>query len=221
MLVAPKGSRFKYEERPAPCRVCGSVAWWNGWRAIKGEVGHDGASDAVVRREGRRHRARCSRRDGKCRSWTVYGEDAYPHRVFQLSAVSSAVTTVALEKVTMTESARRHDSSRRSVSRWVKWVASFLDVAGLVRLCARLGSQQGLPPPALAASEAQAAHRAGVVLVLLDHLCGLLREGGVALSRDGPALGVLLGDQLARFGEVVLLTRPSPPLRVDVGLEAG
>jgi hypothetical protein len=59
------------------------------------------------------------------------------------------------------------------------------------------------------------------VLVLLDHLCGLLREGGVALSRDGPALGVLLGDQLARFGEVVLLTRPSPPLRVDVGLEAG
>jgi hypothetical protein len=217
LVVAPKGSRFKYEERPPPCRRCGRAAWWNGWRAIKAEVVCE-ASGANVVREARRHRARCSSGDRSCRIWTVYGEDAYPHRVFQLSVVASAVGAVALGGLTLSGSAARHRATRRSVSRWLRWVATLLEAPRLLELCARLDAQGQPPPPATVGKPATIA-RAGAILRLLDQLARLLRERGVRLARDVPALAAIVAHQLARFGEVRFLTRSSPPLRVDVVFE--
>ena len=56
--------------------------------------------------------------------------------------------------------------------------------------------------------------RAGSVLRLLDHLSDVLFRRGVALPGRGPGLLRILTAQLARFGDVCWLTRPSPPLRV-------
>lgn len=150
----------------------------------------------------------------------MYPQDAYPHRVFQLSAVSSAVGAVALGGETRTAAAAAHRTSRRSVSRWVRWVGSLLDLDSLVRLCTRL-DPQGRRPPVSAGEEAEAVRRAGTILRLLDHLAGLLRERGALRSRDAPALAAILDHQLARFGEVARLTRCSPPLRVDVAFAPG
>lgn len=220
MLVAPKGSQCKYEERPEPCRRCGAAAWWNGWRAIKNEVVRD-ASGAIVVRGARRHRAQCSSGVPSCGSWTVYPQDAYPHRAFQLSVVSSAVEAAALGGATYTAAAVQHRTSRRSVSRWVKWVGSLLDAASLVRLCARLDPQGRRPPVSAVGEQAAVLSRAGTILRLLDHVVVLWREQGALRSLDAPALTAILAHQLARFGQVSTLTGSSPPLRVDVAFAPG
>ena len=222
MFISPNSSRFKYEERPDPCRRCGAAAWWNGWRAIKNEVVRDCSGAIVVREGARRHRARCSSGAPTCGGWTVYPEDAYPNRVFQLSAVSSAVEAVALGGETRAAAAAAHRASRRSVSRWVGWVGSLLDIPSLVGLCARL-DPQGRRPPVWASREQTEVitTRAGATLRLLDHLATLLRERGALGSRDAPALAAILSHQLVRFGEVRRLTGFSPPLRVDIAFAPG
>lgn len=221
MFVSPNRSRFKYEERPEPCRRCGAAGWWNGWRTIKNEVVRD-AEGAIVVREGvARRRARCSRQGRGCGSWTVYPQDAYPHRVFQLSVVSSAVAAVALGGETRTKAAARHQTSRRSVARWVGWIGSLVEVPSLVRFCACL-DPQGQPPPVLASGkDNRAVTRAGTILRLLDHLAGLLREHGALGARELPALAAILSHQLERFGEWRRLTGFSPPLRVDIAFAPG
>jgi len=151
----------------------------------------------------------------------VYSEDAYPNRVFQLSAVSSAVEAVALGGETPTAAAAAHQASRRSVSRWVGWVGSLLEVPSLVRLCVHLDPQGHRPPVLTSAEQAKGVSGAGTILRLLDHLATLLRERGALCSRELPALAAILAHQLARFGEVCRLTGLSPPLRVDIGFAPG
>jgi hypothetical protein len=222
LSVAPKDAGCKYEERPEPCRRCGSAPWWNGWRTIKHEVLRD-ASGAVIERAARRHRARCSGGDRSCRDWTVYSAEAYPYRTYQLSLVSAAVEAVALGGATRTAAGAQHHTTRRSVSRWLGWVGSLVEAGDLARLCARLDAQGRRPPFGTAAAGPQSTtvRRAGVVLRLLDHLADLLRERGALGARHGPALGEILARPLERFGEVAFLTRGSPRLRVAAAFAPG
>ena len=223
MFVAPRGGSCKYEERPEPCRRCGSAAWWNGWRAIKHEVVRD-TSGTVIEREARRHRARCSGGEQSCRDWTVYGDEAYPHRTYQLSVVSSAVEAVAFGGATRTAAASEHRTTRRSVSRWLGWVGSLVEAGDLARLCARLDAHGRRPPVGATAAPSQGSGsvaRAGANLRLLDHLAELLRERGALGTRHGPALGAILARPLERFGEVAFLTRGSPRLRVAEAFAPG
>ncbi|MFH0901575.1 MAG: hypothetical protein V2A73_13185 [Pseudomonadota bacterium] len=144
-------------------------------------------------------------------SRTVYEQDDYPHRVFQLDVVVAVVAMVGYGAATMTAAARTHLCSRDSVRRWRHRIASLADPRDLERLCARIDST-GLPPPV--APEPQ--DRAARMLLLLDHLAHLLATRGVELPRHATGPVRLLTDRLKRFGEVFYLTKPSPPLRADL-----
>lgn len=212
LTVPSSSARYKREQRPDPCRVCGSPAWWNGTRgvaqvvrAVAGMIDH--ITDIL------RPRSRCSDRACRAGSWTVYEDGGYPHRVYQLPVVASAVAEVAFAAgATFTGAATRHLCDRRTVARWFAWVGDLAEPANLVRTCARL-DPQGLPPPG-ASRGGKPVLRAGVLLGLLDHLAHLLRSRGAPLPSDGPGLSTLLGYQLSRFGDIFFLTRSSPPLRV-------
>jgi len=200
----------KYENRPEPCRVCGSPAWWNGTRTVS--TVH-ASEDGVVEHdpESCRRRARCSSKSCDVGSWTVYEDaDDYPHRLFGLDLVVSAVCMFVLGMETLTASAAAHLCSRDSVRRWARWVASLAEPRDLEQLCARL-DPDGLPPPTGPARGGRAAR----VLVLLDRLADLMETRGVALRGRGCGLVRVLHDRLVRFGEVFFLTRASPPLRAD------
>ena len=160
-----------------------------------------------------RQRVRCSDRRCAAGSWTVYPAGAYPHRSYQLCVVAAAVAEVCVAGRSRRAVAVRHDCSRRSVSRWVRWTAQLASPADLARLCARL-DPEGLPPPSPAAAAAGEVSRAGSVLRLLDHLGDVLLRRSAALPGRGPGLLRILTAQLARFGDVCWLTRASPPLRV-------
>mgnify|MGYP001616700288 CR=1 FL=1 len=120
----------------------------------------------------------------------------------------SAVVQVVLAGVTLTASAAQHLCSRDSVRRWKNWVEALASPQELERLCLRL-DPDGLPAAARTGSVAAR------VLWLLERLADLLAQAGVALPCRGPGLVRVLVHQLARFGAVFWLTKPSPPLRAD------
>lgn len=209
MCVAPSGRGRKYEERPLPCRDCGSGAWWNGRRRV-----------SVVRRvtdaieylsEVIRRRARCS--DKTCRkSWTMYEVDGYPHRQFSLDVVVLAVSAVSLGGATVMAAAGDHGCSRRSVGRWSAWVETIADPADLSRSCNQLDAD-GWGGDAVRSDTP----RAGVVLRQLDRLAEVLAIRGVELPKGSSGLSRVLSHLLARFGEVFTLTGQSPPKRQRLG----
>lgn len=215
MDVPPTGKRCKkHADRPGPCPVCGRPAWWNGTRLIKRVVVVLAAAlrwaEQFVRR-----RARCSDRGCPAGSWTVYEGGSYPHRTFLLSVVAFAVAAMVVGPgATLTGVARECGCDRRSVGRWVHWVAGLATPAELSHGCARLDAD-GLPPPA-APRAVDPVARAGAVVGLLDRLADLLRGRGVTLEL-GPGLAAILRHQFDRFRFVFHLTRQSPPLRVAAG----
>ena len=137
MCVSPSTPRCKKAVRPDPCRVCGALSWWNGGRVVA-EVIQDIAQGARRVIDVLRRRARCSDRRCAAGSWTMYPPGAYPHRSYQLGVVASAVAEVCVAGDSRRAVAARHDCSRRSVSRWIRWTAQLASPEGLGRLCARL-----------------------------------------------------------------------------------
>jgi transposase-like protein len=191
--------------------VCGARSWWNGGRVVA-EVIHELSQGARRVVDVLRQRARCSDRRCAAGSWTIYPTDAYPHRSYQLDVVAAAVAEVCVAGGSRRAVAERHDCSRRSVSRWVRWTAGLASPADLTRLCARL-DPEGLPPPTPAPAGDEVS-RAGAVLRLLDHLAAVLLRRGLTLPGRGPGLLRILSAQRARFGDVCRLTHSFPPLRV-------
>ncbi len=209
MKISPNGARGKYAERPSPCTSCHSPAWWNGSRTVSTVVKRGDSIE--YRTDIIRRRARCASRDCPKGSWTIYEEDAYPHRLFRLLVVVSAVSAVVFGRVAMTAAARTHQCSRDSIRRWLRWVARLSDPRQLLQACTRL-DPDGLPGAFVTADMP----RAAAVLYLLERFAELLNQRGVRLPRIQSGLACVLKGQLVRFGEVFYLTKPSPPLRADL-----
>jgi hypothetical protein len=209
MKISPHGARVKYAERPPSCPDCHSPAWWNGSRTVSSVVRR---GDSIEHRTDIvRRRACCSCRDCPRGSWTIYEEDSYPHRLFRLLVVVSAVSVVVFGGITMTVAARAHQCSRDSIRRWIQWVARLADPRQLLKACTQLCSD-GFPGAFVSGDMPPA----GTVLHLLDRFVELLTRRGVRLPGFKSGLVCILKDQLVRFGEVYYLTKPSPPLRADL-----
>ncbi len=211
-MSLPRGGRQgKYKERPAPCPVCGSAAWWNGKRMVAAVVsGICELAKHVTERV--RRRARCSDRRCEAGSWTEYLEGDYPHRTFQLDVVSSAVVQSVREG--RGAAARAHLCSRRSVGRWVGWCVGLVSAADLVKLVARLDAD-GVPPPRPGGPSTDA--RASWAVSLWERLGQVLEQRGVSLSAGRCGLQRVLCWQRERHGVVAWLTKAaSPRLHVEL-----
>jgi len=189
--------RHKYVDRPAPCWVCGSRSWWDGWR--------DTASE-------RRHRARCSDRSCPGGSWTVYPADTYPHRGFSLGVVVGAVAAFATGAA-LASVASEIDTSRWSVARWARWVAMLGDASSLSSLCERIDPTRA---PAPRSGGTSVRERAARMLVLLERIAAGYVARGVPLPAGSSGVSRLLAHQLTRFRSVFYLTVRSPPLHADL-----
>jgi hypothetical protein len=148
----------------------------------------------------------------------VYEADSYPHRSFALEVAISAVAQVAMAGITLTASAALHLCSRDSVRRWLRWIDGLFEPRDVERVLVRISPD--MVPVALGGVP-----RVVRSLHLLDQLADQFTLRGVPMPRTGSGLARVLLDRLVRFGEVWLLTRPSPPLRADSmglgGLERG
>jgi len=211
MSVPRKERGGKYEERPAPCRVCGSAGWWNGQRLVAAVVsGVAAVAEHVTDRV--RRRARCSDRSCECASWTVHVSGDYPHRTFQLDVVGSAIVQAAVEG--RQAAARSHLCSRRSVGRWVRWCVGLARAEDLARLVARLDCD-GLPPARAGGKSIE--ERASWAVGLWERLGEIIEARGVVLPTGRCGLQRLLCWQRERHGLVAWLTKAaSPRLHVEL-----
>lgn len=213
MDVAPKRPGCKeHAGRPGPCPVCGRPTWWNGTRVVKRVVFIVNAAVHCLENFVR-CRVRCSDRSCPAGSWTIYEPSGYPHRVFLLSLIAFAVAGLSADVATKIRVARKFGCDRRSVGRWVRWVAGLGDAKEMAQVCLRV-DPDGLPPPAAAPATADPVGKAVSMIALLDRLADLLRGHGVRLE-PGPGLAAILRHQWDRFRTIFLLTRASPPLRID------
>jgi hypothetical protein len=156
-----------------------------------------------------RLRARCPDRECPLRSFTVYNEDAYPHRGFRLGVIVSAVSAV-LGGERRYDVAVQHNCCGDSVRRWTRWTESLIgDIDEWKRSCDRLANR-GMP----GAEPIDDAPRAAGVLHLFDRFVALLERRRVDLPQpQTPGLVRLLLYLLHRSGEIFWLTKSSPPLR--------
>jgi hypothetical protein len=205
-----RADKHRKEARPPGCILCGGGTWWDGTRPVFNVRKSDGGFDAGV--EEVRRRARCQRPDCPRRSFTIYDEDAYPHRGFRLGVVASAVAAVIGGELRY-EVAAKHECCGDSVRRWLRWTESLIgDVKELARTCTKLGGD-GMP----GAEPIQQVPIAAGVMHLGDRLAQVFASRGVELPEpQAPGIVRLLIYLLRRSGEVFWLTKSSPPLRAKL-----
>lgn len=137
LAQAPEWLRQRWEEiagrvdRPTACIYCGhGWVWWNGFRVRTATVL---VTSVVVFLTGIRcPRVKCASKECQ-RSWTLRPAGLMPRRHYQLSVVASAMTVHLLDGVSQEEVADEHTCSRRTVSRWLRWLAEVAEPATLAR----------------------------------------------------------------------------------------
>ena len=157
------------------------------------------------------------------KSWTSYEPGGYPYRACTLALAIAMVEALAANaQETFSSLARKFDCHRRTVARTVHWVGSISTPAALTEDSIQVDPAWPAPvappapkPPGLGRRPSCLAQLAlaGQLILLFEHLAGLLRGQGVPLE-PGPGLAALLRFQRDRFGAVWYLTRASRPLRI-------
>jgi len=172
-------------ERPAVCVFCGhGWVWWNGWRERTATVL---AARTVVFLTGVRcPRVKCASRACR-RSWTLRPDGLVPQRHYQLSVVASAMTMHLLEGFPREGAAEEHTCSRRTVSRWVKWLSEVAEPAVLARRLTAASDALVLPKVEELARGAwqrldEVARRAAENLCLFEALAAATGLGSPGLS---------------------------------------
>lgn len=215
------------------CFRCGSRGKSKGYRKVA-QMTID-LDRNVIRIFLRRRRVKCTNKSCAI-SYTIYESGGYPHRTYTLRIAVSMTAELACNRETnLTAVAKKYQCHRRTVARIVGWVGNIGKPSALNKRCSEI-DPSGFPPPVYTLPPEVAPSKdpgptpvsvpspwrishlarltlAGQLLLLLEHLAKLLRNGGVTLE-SGPGLVAILRYQFERFRTVYWLTRAPPALRV-------
>jgi hypothetical protein len=132
-------------EKPCSCPFCqGRRIYWNGYRERSASVIEGGRvvylSEVVCRR------VKCADRQCK-KSWTLRPPGLMPDRHYQMCVVASAARRFLFDPhSTLSSVAAAYQCCRRTVGRWLRWLAGIAKPSALIR---RLG---GIPSTAVFAA---------------------------------------------------------------------
>ncbi len=187
--------------RPRRCTACGGRrVWWNGWRRRGASIWVDGTVVHVPKVACRRVRcAACGAR------WTLRPPGLAPHKHYQLDVVAEAAASYLLDPGAALEPvAAAFRCARRTVARWIQWVASLAAPAALLQRLAEITPAPIVPrrpaPPSSSRPRHALADRAAEVLTLFEAL-------GAALGAEPPGLRAVLSG----FGRVPTYAAPALP----------
>ena len=147
-MSLPKGSKeykeswdqfFETVNKPCCCPFCqGFRIYWNGYRERSASV-LDGdqvayLSDVLCRR------VKCANRQCK-KSWTLRPPGLMPGRHYQMGVVANAARHFLFDPhSTLTSVADAHQCCRRTLWRWLHWIAGIAKPFALIRRLRRLGA---------------------------------------------------------------------------------
>lgn len=130
---------FESVDKPCCCPFCqGRRIYWNGYRERSASVLEGNRvvylSEVVCRR------VKCADRQCK-KSWTLRAPGLMPRRHYQLCVVASAARQFLFDpQSTLTSVAAAHQCCRRTLGRWLRWLAGIAKPSALIR---RLGAIPG------------------------------------------------------------------------------
>jgi hypothetical protein len=208
--IQPAWARFAEEVvRPRCCRVCAHPrVHWDGWaeRTATVRVGRRTVHVTGVRCR----RARCAR----CRArWRLRPPGLLPRRHYQLCVVAEAASQHLFSGVAQQPVADQHGCSRRTVGRWLRWIADCADPGVLgSQLLAAVGAPvlprlRALAPRLRAlrnTARRQLLERAATVLQLMEAL-------GLAWGLEPPGLRAVIERAIAGAGRIPSYRAPLIP----------
>lgn len=123
---------FETVEKPGSCIFCWcSQIYWNGQRERTASVV---IGDEVAYLTGILcKRVKCANPECK-RSWTLRPPGLMPRRHYQLCVVAHGTSNCLFTaQATLTSVADEHQCSRRTVGRWLNWIAEIADPSDLIQ----------------------------------------------------------------------------------------
>jgi len=198
--------------RPAECPRCGhGWVWWNGWCLRTATVMLE--SHSVYVSDVRCHRARCAAR--RCHfGWTVRPATLVPRRHFQLDVVADALGEYLYDPAACQRTvATGHGCSRRTLARWIVWVAALVEPAALAR---RLWAATGAPLLAAGRQVEELRRKAlsgtgGAVLERAAEVLAQLEAVAAAEGHEPPGLRSLVIEAIAQRDRMTSYARPIIP----------
>ena len=130
---------FETVDKPCSCPFCqGQRIYWNGYRERSASVLEGEKvvylSDVLCRR------VKCANRQCK-KSWTLRPPGLMPGRHYQMGVVANAARHFLFDPhSTLTSVADAHQCCRRTLGRWLHWVAGIAKPSALIRRLRRLGA---------------------------------------------------------------------------------
>jgi len=184
--------------KPGQCLFCGGRRlWWNGWRQRTASVL---VGEQVV------HVEEVACRLVKCglpscgRSWTLRPPGLVPQRHYQLCVVARAASSYLFDpEATQEQVAVSMACARRTVGRWLGWLAGIASPADLLRHVVEASDVAEIPPlreVAALGRKARSAARKAVLESAARVLC-LVEALGQALSLPPPGLRAVVERVLA------------------------
>jgi hypothetical protein len=131
-------------DKPCCCPFCqGRRIYWNGYRERSASVldGDEVAylSEVVCRR------VKCANRQCK-KSWTLRPPGLIPRRHYQLCVVASAMRQFLFQPhSTLTSVAAAHQCCRRTLGRWLHWIAGIAKPSVLIARLKAISSTERFP----------------------------------------------------------------------------
>jgi hypothetical protein len=130
-------------EKPCRCIFCeGTRLYWNGYRERSASVliGDEVVYFADILCK----RVKCA--EPECnRSWTLRPPGLMPRRHYQLCVVGHGVIQFFSDpRETLTSVAEAHCCSRRTIGRWLHWIAGIADPSDLLRRLSHISKKAAL-----------------------------------------------------------------------------
>jgi hypothetical protein len=194
---------FERASKPACCVSCGALRiWFNGHRKRSASVTVEGGH-VIYLSEVRCRRVKCA----DCRlSWTLRPAGLVPHKHYQPCVVATVLGRYLFDKSsTMQTVAAGAGCSRRTVSRWLRWVGQLGEPAVLLRKLIE-ATDTVIVPRVRAIAKPQGPHlsRAAEMLGLFEHLAS-------AYGLEPPGLRGVLCSVIGERSHLATYARPCIP----------
>lgn len=195
--------------KPGQCMYCGAASlWWNGWRHRTASVLVDGRVvhvEEVACRLVKCGNAQCGR------SWTLRPPGLAPQRHYQLCVVAQAASSYLFDPAASRERvAVSLGCARRTLGRWLEWLAGIAAPADLVRHVVEASETAEIPhmPEVAALAQKAGSGARRQILVNAARVLCLLEALGHALSLPPPGLRAVV--ELVLAGRSGVTTGRSP-----------
>lgn len=173
---------------------------------------------AVPRGKTIRRRAICISESCPVKSFTVYEDEDYPHRLFTIDFAVNVILAILFQGLTYAQAATNFGCSRWSIGRWIQWVTKLVDIHQLHATYLQF-DETGVPPSLQSEKipdwrQGSLCHCAAEIINGMEQLALLMYKNNVLLQPTGSGLLRIIKYQYKRYNTYYPASRLSPSMHL-------